>query len=83
MYNFIEGGLKRMTKKVRSRMLTTSGVADMLNIHINTVRRWSNRGVLKPYRIGPRGDRRFTRDDILRFLNVPEFDNSKLNAEKR
>jgi excisionase family DNA binding protein len=50
-------------------MLTTSEVARLLNVHINTVRRWSNQGVLKTYRIGARGDRRFHREDIISFLS--------------
>jgi excisionase family DNA binding protein len=50
-------------------MLTTSEVARLLNVHINTVRRWSNQGVLKTYRIGSRGDRRFHREDIVEFLS--------------
>jgi excisionase family DNA binding protein len=50
-------------------MLTTSEVARLLNVHINTVRRWSNQGVLKTYRIGARGDRRFHREDITKFLS--------------
>ena len=45
-------------------MLTTSDVARILNVHINTVRRWSNQGTLKSYRIGSRGDRRFRKDDV-------------------
>ena len=45
-------------------MLTISEVAHILNVHINTVRRWSNQGALKAYRIGSRGDRRFRREDI-------------------
>lgn len=49
-------------------MLTSSDVARLLNVHINTVRRWSNRGLLKSYRIGPRGDRRFHQQDISTFL---------------
>ena len=49
-------------------MLTTSEVADILNVHINTVRRWSNQGSLKAYQLGPRGDRRFRREDIDEFL---------------
>jgi len=49
-------------------MMTTSDVAHMLNVHINTVRRWSNQGILKTYRIGSRGDRRFDRKDIEEFL---------------
>ncbi|HEY54998.1 MAG TPA: helix-turn-helix domain-containing protein [Dehalococcoidia bacterium] len=50
-------------------MLTTSDVARLLNIHINTVRRWSNQGILKTYRIGSRGDRRFRQEDITSFLS--------------
>ena len=49
-------------------MLTTSEVARMLNVHINTVRRWSNQSILKAYRIGSRGDRRFNPEDIDSFL---------------
>jgi excisionase family DNA binding protein len=45
-------------------MLTTSEVARILNVHINTVRRWSNQGALKSYRIGSRGDRRFRKGDV-------------------
>ena len=51
-----------------SPLLTTSEVAQLLNVHINTVRRWSNLGIIKAYRIGPRSDRRFHRDDIFSFL---------------
>ena len=49
-------------------MLTASELAHLLNVHINTVRRWSNRGVLKAYRVGPRGDRRFSKEDVDKFL---------------
>ena len=45
-------------------MLTTSEVARILNVHINTVRRWSNQGTIKSYRIGSRGDRRFKKGDV-------------------
>lgn len=51
-----------------SEMLTTSDVARLLNIHVNTVRRWSNQRIMKAYRIGPRGDRRFRREDMLTSL---------------
>lgn len=49
-------------------MLTVREVADLLHIHTNTVRRWSDRGVLRAYRIAQRGDRRFRREDVARFL---------------
>ncbi len=49
-------------------MLMVNDVARLLNIHVNTVRRWSNEGILKAYRIGRRGDRRFQEEDIANFL---------------
>ncbi len=49
-------------------LLTSSDVARLLNIHVNTVRRWDKQGIIKAYRIGPRGDRRFKREEISRFL---------------
>jgi excisionase family DNA binding protein len=49
-------------------LLTARQVARLLNVHVNTVRRWNDRGILKAYRIGPRGDRRFNRDDVDMFL---------------
>ena len=54
-------------------MLTISEVAQLLNVHINTVRRWSNQGILKSYRIGSRGDRRFRQEDINNFLVQGEW----------
>jgi len=56
-------------RKQMDTMLTIIDVADLLNVHINTVRRWSNQGILKAYRIGTRGDRRFRPEDITRFLS--------------
>ncbi len=50
-------------------MLTTNEVARLLNVHINTVRRWSNSGILRAYRICARGDRRFERIDVLNLLS--------------
>jgi excisionase family DNA binding protein len=49
-------------------MLTVREVAELLHIHTNTVRRWSDQGVLRAYRIAQRGDRRFRREDVARFL---------------
>jgi len=49
-------------------MLTVKDVAQLLHIHSNTVRRWANQGIIRAYRITRRGDRRFRREDIARFL---------------
>jgi len=53
-------------------MLTTADVAQFLGLHVNTVRRWSRQGILKSYRIGSRGDRRFRREDVDGFLKEAE-----------
>jgi excisionase family DNA binding protein len=54
----------------RYKLLTASEVSRLLHIHINTVRRWSDNGTLKSYRIGTRGDRRFDKEDIAEFLKT-------------
>jgi len=56
-------------------MLTVREVARLLHIHSNTVRRWSDQGRIRAYRITPRGDRRFRREDIARYL-------AELNADR-
>jgi excisionase family DNA binding protein len=64
-----EGRTSMITNRIAvTPMLTTSEVAAILNVHINTIRRWSNQGTLKAYQLGPRGDRRFRREDIDEFL---------------
>ncbi len=56
-----------------------SEAAELLGVHTNTVRRWSSRGLLKAYRIGPRGDRRFRQEDLDAF--VASLDGSESNGE--
>ena len=50
------------------KLLSTGDVSRLLNVHPNTVRRWSRSGLLKTYRLGPRGDRRFMREDVQKML---------------
>ncbi len=67
-----------VTKDRNVSMLTAKQAADLLNVHINTVRRWSKQGILKGYRIGPRGDRRFKREDLaILLLEETKVDNEK------
>ena len=51
-----------------SPLLTASDVARLLTLHVNTVRRWTDKGVINAYRIGSRGDRRYRQEDIISFL---------------
>ena len=47
-----------------STMLTASEVARIFDVHASTIRRWSDQGKIKSYRTGPRGERRFRREDV-------------------
>ncbi len=61
-------------------MLTIREVARLLHVHTNTLRRWADQGIMKAYRIGPRGDRRFRRRDITGFLR--ELKTNRRNGSK-
>ena len=50
-------------------LLTVSEAASLLHVHTNTVRNWSNFGILPSLRIGPRNDRRFWKRDLTTFLS--------------
>jgi excisionase family DNA binding protein len=54
--------------KQNRRMLTVREASSLLHVHPNTLRLWSTQGILKAYRLGPRGDRRFKQEDIDIFL---------------
>lgn len=46
-------------------MLSTGDVARFFDVHPSTIRRWCKQGKIKAYRTGPRGDRRFRREDVV------------------
>jgi len=50
------------------RLLSTTDVAEFLGVHPNTVRRWSDDGIIPAYHVGKRLDRRFRRTDLEKFL---------------
>ena len=53
---------------LHDNMLTISEVSRLLHVHPNTLRRWSDQGLIKSYCITPRSDRRFMPRDIDQFL---------------
>ena len=58
-----------MTLNDLGPMLTASEVAEMLHLHVNTVKRLGDRGELPFFRVCKRGDRRFRYDDVVEFLH--------------
>ncbi len=76
----------KVDEELTDSMLTVGEVAQLLHIHTNTVRRWSDRGFIMAYRISRRGDRRFRREDIARFLaelNVSENKGEQTTLRER
>ena len=55
-------------------MLRVSDVARLLNVHVNTIRRWNSQGILKAHRIGSRGDRRLSCPLETAYRNGARFD---------
>ena len=55
---------------VAETLLTTSQAARLLNVHENTVRLWADNGIIKTYRLGSRGDRRYNIRDVRRLLQL-------------
>ncbi len=58
-----------MKNKQLPELLTLAEACEVLKAHPNTLRQWDNKGILKAIRFGERGDRRYKREDILKFIN--------------
>ena len=52
----------------KSKLLKLSEVADLLNVHKNTLRKWDKRGILVAVRFGERKDRRYRKEDVLKLM---------------
>lgn len=55
-------------------LLLTKEVAKLFRVSQLTVKRWGKRGKLVPVRINSRGDRRYTKDSIMKLLGIEETD---------
>jgi excisionase family DNA binding protein len=51
------------------KLLTVKEVCEILHVHPNTLRRWSDLGRIKTLRITQRGDRRYRFSEIESFIN--------------
>jgi len=76
-----------MKNNLTNSMLTVREVSQILHVHSNTLRRWSDMGIIKAYRIGPRGDRRFRQEDITLLLleeskGIPTNVNESMTIDK-
>lgn len=59
-----------MAKKQEfSELLTLKETSKILKVHLNTLRQWDQKGILKAVRFGQRKDRRYKKEDILKLIN--------------
>lgn len=49
-------------------LLTMSEACRLLNVHGNTLRRWTATGLIKAYRVGLGSHRRYRQEDIIALL---------------
>jgi excisionase family DNA binding protein len=61
-------GKKLKPDLTRKIMLRPGEAAQLLGVHINTIRRWADQGILRAYLVSARGDRRFRRVELESFL---------------
>jgi MerR HTH family regulatory protein len=60
-------------KETRIAPMPTSSVATLLGVNPNTIRRWSNNGLIQCFRLGPRNDRRFELQHVMEMVR-PRID---------
>lgn len=71
-----KGGPTPRKPSLRAKtVLRVGDVASLLGVHVNTVRRWSDEGGLKSFRVGLRRERRFRREDVDAFVKGVEGGN--------
>jgi excisionase family DNA binding protein len=56
-----------------SPLLTLREASELLKCHPNTLRNWDKKGILKAVRFGERGDRRFRKEDVLKFIDDSKY----------
>jgi len=52
------------------KLLTIRQAAEILNVHVETLRRWDTSGKLKAIRINERGDRRYKPEDLEKLMKI-------------
>ena len=55
-----------MEQKELPEILTLKQASEVLHCHPNTLRTWEREGLIKCIRFGKRGDRRFSKEEIIR-----------------
>lgn len=71
----------------KQRFLTITEAAEFLQVSETSLRRWTNSGKLRCFRVGGRSERRFLKEDLLAFMQTmnlqfePQVAESETNAD--
>ena len=52
------------------KLLTIRQAAEILNVHVETLRRWDKSGKLRAIRVNDRGDRRYKPEDLEKLMKI-------------
>ena len=66
----LEDGILEPEAEEIDSLLTIGEVANLLQVHINTVRRWSNLGILESCHRGSHGERMFRKKDVIESMLI-------------
>ncbi len=64
----ISAAVSCASKKAQTSPMSIAGVAAILGVHPNTIRRWSDDGLIPCVRLGPRQDRRFEPQRVMEMM---------------
>jgi len=53
-------------KEKSKEYLRVTEASELLGVHANTLRNWDKQGLLTPIRVGPRKERRYKLEDIMK-----------------
>ena len=54
----------------KDELISLSEAAELLKVHVGTLRRWDKNGKLIAVKVNDRGDRRFNKEDVLSLVNL-------------
>ena len=57
-----------MENKEIPELISLKQASELLKCHPNTLRKWDISGLLKAVRFGKRGDRRYNKVDLIKFI---------------
>jgi excisionase family DNA binding protein len=64
----VRKSIVQLLNKEVAGILTLKETAEYLRVHPNTLRNWDRAGLLKSVRYGTRKDRRYMKEDVLKFI---------------